>query len=105
MKSRTLATALAIGALVTFGTINAQAGDVGGGNWVEFTNVVSAKTRAQVIAELVADRAQTKIGYNEETDYPRLPVAQANRTRDEVRAEALAAAKNLQRQTEYSSGQ
>ncbi|HJV85336.1 MAG TPA: DUF4148 domain-containing protein [Noviherbaspirillum sp.] len=105
MKSRTLATTLALSALFSLGTLTAHAGNAGGDNWVDFSNFVSTKTRAQVIDELVVDRAQAKIGYNEESDYPRLPVIQKMRSRAEVRAEALAAAKDLQRQTEYSSGQ
>lgn len=106
MKSTNLVTAIAISALFAIGTRNALAADiVGGENWVQFNHVASTKTRAQVMKELKADRAQVTANYNEETDYPRIPMAKMQRSRDEVRSEAATAAKDTLRLTDYSSGQ
>lgn len=104
MKTTTLS-AIALSALFTLGLTNAFAGDVvGGDNWVEFNNIASTKTRAEVIAELKEARAQGLIGTNIETTYPKLPALASTRSRDEVRAEALAANKKPERSVEYSSG-
>lgn len=76
-------------------------GDVGD-NWLQ--HIQSTKTRAQVLAELSDARAQgIGIGASD-TDYPRMQFVKSSRTRDEVRAEAAGAAKNLNRTTDYSSG-
>lgn len=74
-----------------------------GDNWEE--HITSTKTRAQVIAELNEAFAQGLVGYGQETEYPKTPVVKSTRTRDEVRAEAIDAAKNPTRTTDYSSGQ
>ncbi|RZI40059.1 DUF4148 domain-containing protein [Herbaspirillum sp. HC18] len=73
-----------------------------GDNWEE--HIVSTKTRAQVIAELNAARSAGLISYGQEPRYPDLPVAKSGRSREQVRAEAIDAAKNRQQNIEYSSG-
>ncbi|HJV84594.1 MAG TPA: DUF4148 domain-containing protein [Noviherbaspirillum sp.] len=106
MKSNKLATVFAFTALLTAGLTSAFAGDaVGNDNWVEFNNVPSTKTRAEVVAELNAARTQGLLEQNIEATYPNLPVARSTRSRDEVRDEAIIATRKQQRGFEYSSGQ
>lgn len=105
MKARKLLLLIATSLITVAGT-TAYASDkwLGdrGDNWEE--HITSTKTRAQVINELNEARAQGMIGARD-TDYPVAPAANSTRTRAEVRAEAIKAAKNPASTIEYSSGQ
>lgn len=109
MKSSHIAYLVVLGALFTIGTADVSARDVtavnGGDNWVEFAKVSSNLTRAQVIDELKAARAQGLISNSQEVDYPKLPTVSNSRTREAVRAEAVATSQKQLRSIEYSSGQ
>lgn len=62
--------------------------------YVDFSNVTSTKTRAEVRAELQEASAEGKVGqYSEFVEYTRVA---STKTRDEVRKEAVQAVKNQQ---------
>lgn len=64
------------------------------GVYVDFSDVVSTRTRAEVVTELKQAQAEGTLAASEH-EYPVLaPVAGTARTRAEVRAEAIQAAKN-----------
>lgn len=106
MKTRQLS-ALIIASLFTAAGSTAFANDVWqgdvGDNWQQ--HIQSTKTRAQVLAELNEARAQGFGVGARDTDYPKMQAVKSSRTRDEVRAEAAGAVKNMNRTTDYSSGQ
>lgn len=62
------------------------------GNFEDFTNVPSTKTRAEVIAELKQAKAQGQVASTEWVE-PSTLATKSTRTREEVRAEAIQYAK------------
>ncbi|MES2069663.1 MAG: DUF4148 domain-containing protein [Pseudomonadota bacterium] len=76
---------------------------VGGSEYVAFTNIPSAssKTRAEVQAELKQARDQGLLA-SHEADYPVQATVQTARSRSDVKAEAVQAAKN--RSADYDIG-
>ncbi len=98
--------AIAVGALFTIASSSVFAGDpwLGerGANWEQ--NIVSTKTRAQVMNELAQAKAQGFVFYGEEPNYPQTPVVKSRLTRDEVRAEAAQGKNNQQSRELYSGG-
>lgn len=73
-----------------------------GDNWE--SHIVSTQSRTQVIAELNDARAQGLTGYAQDTNYPQTAAFKATRTRAEVSAEAVSAAKDQKRPIEYVGG-
>ena len=73
-----------------------------GDNWEE--HIVSTKSRAQVIAELNEARAQGLVSVGGDTSYPRTPEIKSTLSRETVRAQAVEAAKNPQRNIDFIGG-
>ena len=73
-----------------------------GDNWEE--HIVSTKSRAQVIAELNEARAQGLVSVGGDTSYPRSPEIKSTLSRETVRAQAVEAAKNPQRNIDFIGG-
>lgn len=105
MKTNKLFLAIAIGALSTTLGTGAFANDkwLGdqGDNWLD--HVRSTKTRAEVMAEFEQARAQGLI-MTRDTQYPLQPAATSTRSRAEVQAEAVEAARNPERNPDYVGG-
>lgn len=96
MKSKKIAVAIAVSALVAAFGSNAFADDkyVGelGSNWQD--HITSTKSRAQVIAELEQARAKG-MAVGADPFYPPTAVTPTTRSQAEVRAEANQAAQNM----------
>ncbi|OWW20556.1 DUF4148 domain-containing protein [Noviherbaspirillum denitrificans] len=73
----------------------------GNSEFVEFTNVPSTKTRAEVRAELAQAREQQVAGSSEFVEFT--PVA-STRTREEVRREAVQSAHSQSDRSLYIGG-
>lgn len=90
MKSNTLTLVTLVGALFAGASSSALASDI----WLgESAQHAPAKTRAQVIAELQEARAQGVQENGELPPAPRYAAAKQERSRTEVRAEAIEAVK------------
>jgi Domain of unknown function (DUF4148) len=81
MNVKHLIAALAVA--VTGGSVMAGDTDY---PYVDHSNVVSSKTRAEVIAEIAQARADGTLAVGD-TTYPRAPAITKSKTRAEVRAE------------------
>lgn len=80
----------AVSAVAAAGSVFAE--DIGA--YVDFSHVISTKTRAEVIAELKQAQAEGLMAFREDT-YPVLQQqAGTARSRDEVRSEAIESARN-----------
>lgn len=103
MKSGKLTIVIAAGALLAVAGGSAFASDKWLGDQGQ-DHIVSTKTRAQVIAELKEAREQGLIVIGDDPNYPRLPAAKSTRSRAEVCAEAMKAAKNRKFNPDYDVG-
>ena len=93
---------LIIATAVLVATTSIFAGEV-----TQFTDqkpVVSTKTRADVQAEVSQARAQGLLPQERQWNYPAAAPARSTRTREEVRAEAVEAAKHYRRNLDYVGG-
>ena len=82
-----------IAAVAVFSAAGSALAD-GYGAYVDFSNVVSTKTRAEVVAELKQAQADGTLAAND-NEYPVVaPLAGNSRSRAEVRAEAVQSVKN-----------
>ncbi|HJU71027.1 MAG TPA: DUF4148 domain-containing protein [Paucimonas sp.] len=85
-----------IAAVAVFAAAGSAYADVTG-NFDDFTNFVSTKTRAEVIAELKTAQAQGQMTHTEWFE-PSTYANAGTQTRNEVRAEAIQNARDVKRQ-------
>ncbi|WP_292937539.1 DUF4148 domain-containing protein [Noviherbaspirillum sp.] len=95
MKAKNLITAVAAFALA------GSAFAAGNTEYVDFSNVQSVKTRAEVRAELEQARQQGQLA---QTEYVEFNHVASTRTRDDVRKEAIRAARGDSATSTYFGG-